>query len=346
MAEKREIGRTGVRVPAIGFGTAGIGDMPETYGYGVDEARALATVRAVLDDAGRRSSTAARNYGMGRAEERIGKVVRELGGWPEGRVLSHQARPRRADRAGSTRPRPGARWRRAWRRWASTGWTSCTCTIPSIRRGLDEIAGKDGALAELFRMRDEGLASAVGLAAGRIDVMMPLLRDWDFDALITHNRYTLVNRNAEPMIELAQELGIAVLNAAPYAAGALSKGASHGRYVYQEATSEMLAPVRRVEEICARHGVPLGAAALQFSLRDPAHHLDDLRRDQARAGAGDAGLGGLADRRGGLGGAPGPPLRHRRSGGDAGLQARVATRDRPARRCRRASPPGRPRGTC
>ena len=25
---------------------------------------------------------------MGRSEERIGKVVRELGGWPEGRVLS------------------------------------------------------------------------------------------------------------------------------------------------------------------------------------------------------------------------------------------------------------------
>ena len=31
----------------------------------------------------------------------------------------------------------------------------------------------------------------------------------------------------------------------------------------------MLAPVRRVEEICARHGVPPGAAALQFSMRDP-----------------------------------------------------------------------------
>jgi D-threo-aldose 1-dehydrogenase len=31
----------------------------------------------------------------------------------------------------------------------------------------------------------------------------------------------------------------------------------------------MLEPVRRVEEICARHGVPPGAAALQFSLRDP-----------------------------------------------------------------------------
>ena len=31
----------------------------------------------------------------------------------------------------------------------------------------------------------------------------------------------------------------------------------------------MLAPVREVERICARHGVPPGAAALQFSMRDP-----------------------------------------------------------------------------
>ena len=126
-----------------------------------------------------------------------------------------------------------------------------------------------GALAELFRIKEEGLADAVGLAAGRIDVMMPLLRDWDFDVLVTHNRFTLVNRNAEPMLELAGERGIVVMNAAPYAGGALSKGAHAARYVYQDPTEAMRAPVRRVEEICARYNVPLGAAALQFSTRDP-----------------------------------------------------------------------------
>ena len=119
-------------------------------------------------------------------------------------------------------------------------------------------------------MKEEGLAEAIGLAAGKVDVMMPMLRDWDLDALITHNRYMLVNRNAEPMIELARAKGISVLNAAPYAGGALAKGAaSYHRYVYQEASDAMLAPIARVEAVCARHGVPPGAAALQFSLRDP-----------------------------------------------------------------------------
>ena len=37
--------------------------------------------------------------------------------------------------------------------------------------------------------------------------MMPMLRDLDFDVLVTHNRLTLVNRNAEPMLALAPSGG-------------------------------------------------------------------------------------------------------------------------------------------
>lgn len=141
---------------------------------------------------------------------------------------------------------------------------------PEYASDLSDVTGRGGALDALMRMKEEGLARAVGLAAGRVDIMMPLLRDWDFDALITHNRFTLVNRNAEAMLQLAAARGVAVFNAAPYASGALAKGAaSQQRYVYQVATEAVLQPIRRVEEVCARHGIPLGAAALQFSLRDP-----------------------------------------------------------------------------
>jgi D-threo-aldose 1-dehydrogenase len=72
------------------------------------------------------------------------------------------------------------------------------------------------------------------------------------------------------MLDLAQERGIAVLNAAPYAGGVLAKGSSeYRRYVYQEASAEALDPIRRIEAVCARHAIPPGAAALQFSMRDP-----------------------------------------------------------------------------
>jgi aryl-alcohol dehydrogenase-like predicted oxidoreductase len=96
------------------------------------------------------------------------------------------------------------------------------------RRSLEqaEVTGRDGALGELFRIREEGLAKAVGLAAGKVGMMTPLLRDGDFDALITHNRFTLANRNDEEMLDFAQAKGIAALNAAPYAGGILAQGSS------------------------------------------------------------------------------------------------------------------------
>jgi D-threo-aldose 1-dehydrogenase len=254
-------------VPGIGFGTSGLGNMPATYGYEVAEERALATVRAVLalPDGFIDSS---RNYGFGRSEARVGAVVRELGGWPAGRVLSTKL-----DRDMETGRFDAAQARRSFEASLAALGVDRVDILhlhdPEHAADLGEIAAKGGALDELFRIKAEGLATAVGLAAGRIDVMMPLIRDWDFDALITHNRHTLVNRNAGPMLELAVERGVSILNAAPYAGGALSKGAGQGRYVYQEATDAMLAPVRAVETICDRHGVPIGAVALQFSLRDP-----------------------------------------------------------------------------
>jgi D-threo-aldose 1-dehydrogenase len=39
--------------------------------------------------------------------------------------------------------------------------------------------------------------------------------------------------------------------------------------MYQDAPQSLLTRARQMEAICKRYGVPLGAVALQFSLRDP-----------------------------------------------------------------------------
>jgi D-threo-aldose 1-dehydrogenase len=91
-----------------------------------------------------------------------------------------------------------------------------------------------------------------------------------FEAVITHNRYTLVNRSAESLLDVAAQRGVAALNAAPYGSGILAKGPdAYARYEYREAPSEMVERVRAMEMACREFGVPLAAAALQFSLRDP-----------------------------------------------------------------------------
>ena len=266
--EKTALGRTGLSVTKLCFGLGPIGDMPDTYGYSVEAERARDTVRAVFDSPVNFLDTS-RNYGFGRSEERIGEVIRERGGIPEGFVISSKL-----DRDMESNRFDGARARRSLDESLKALNVDKIQLLhvhdPEYASSLSDVTGPKGALAELFRMKEEGLAVAVGLAAGRVDIMMPLLRDWDFDALITHNRFTLVNRNAEEMMDYAQTRGIAILNAAPYSGGVFAKGsASHKRYVYQEASAETLEPVTRIESICAQHGIPPGAAALQFSMRDP-----------------------------------------------------------------------------
>jgi D-threo-aldose 1-dehydrogenase len=265
---RKKLGRTSLAVSRICFGTSSLGSMPDTYGYEVDAERARETVRAIFDSPVNFLDSS-RIYGFGRSEERIGDVIRERGGLPEGVVLSTKL-----DRDLTTNRFDAAQVRRSLEQsLRSLGLDRIHLLHlhdPEHVASLEEITGAGGALSELFKIKEEGLAEAVGLAAGDVEIMMPILRDWDFDAIITHNRFTLLNRNASDMIDFAVSRNIAVLNAAPYAGGVLAKGSdSFRRYVYQEASAEMLDPVRRVEAICARHGVPVGAAALQFSMRDP-----------------------------------------------------------------------------
>ena len=75
----RAIGNTGLSVHEICFGTSSLGDMPDTYGYSVAEERAYETIRAIFDGPVNCLDTS-NNYGFGRSEERVGKVIRERGG--------------------------------------------------------------------------------------------------------------------------------------------------------------------------------------------------------------------------------------------------------------------------
>ena len=129
---------------------------------------------------------------------------------------------------------------------------------------INEITGKGGALEELVKMKEEGLADAIGLAMGTVDMMFDILKQgWPFDTIINHNRYTLLNRNADEMFTWAHEKGIAIFNAAPYASGVLAKGSDKMPLIaYVPASDEDLEPVRAIEATCADHGIATGPAAL------------------------------------------------------------------------------------
>lgn len=265
--ERRAIGQTGLSVTPIGFGTAALGGMPDTYGHDVDEETARATVRAIFDSPVNLLDTS-RNYGLGRAEARVGAVIRERGGLPDGFVLSTKLdRDMDNGRFDADQARRSAE--ESLKALGVDRFQILHLHDPEHARDLTEITRKGGALDTLFRMKEEGLVQAAGIAMGRIDVLLPILRDWPFDVVLSHNRFTLVNRSAAPVMDLAAARGIAFFNAAPFAGGVLAKGsATVRRITYQDADDAALAPIRSIEAICQRNGVSPGALALQFSMQE------------------------------------------------------------------------------
>jgi D-threo-aldose 1-dehydrogenase len=266
--DKKPIGTTGLAVTDICFGTSGLGSMPDTYGYEVAAETAYKTIHAIFDGPVN-FLDCARNYASGRSEQRIGAVIRERGGIPPGFVVSTKL-----DRHLETTKFDAAQARRSFEESLEALSLDRIQMLhlhdPEHAADLSEVTRKGGAIDELFKLKEEGLADAAGLAMGNVDLTIALVQEYPFDVIISHNRYSLLNREAEQLFDIANSAGIAILNAAPFASGILAKGSAVTQKVtYQEGSEEDLAQVRAIEAVCAEYAIAPGAAALQYSMRDP-----------------------------------------------------------------------------
>jgi D-threo-aldose 1-dehydrogenase len=258
------LGKTNLRVTNLCIGCAELGSMPDSFDYSVPEPQALATLRACFRGPINFLDTAAI---YGDSERRIGIVLREIGGLPEGMVLATKA-----DRDAQTGDFSGEQIKRSvensLERLGLDRLQLVYLHDPE-HTSFENIMGNGGATEALLRYKEQGVIAHLGMAGGPIDLMIRYIETGAFEAVITHNRYTLLNRSAEPLLARATELGVAVLNAAPYGSGLLAKGPdAYPRYAYQSAPSALLDRARRLAAVCAKYSVPLSAAALQFSLRD------------------------------------------------------------------------------
>ena len=241
--------------------------MPETFDFGVGEERAFRTLEAALRSPINFIDTAA-SYGDGEGERRIGGVLKSLGGLPDGVVLATKA-----DRDLSTGEFTGDQMRRSVERslrlLGLDTLQLCYLHDPE-HESFENIMAPGGPVEVLSELRDEGVIEHLGVAGGPIEMEIRYVETGIFEAVITHNRYTLVNRTADPLLDVAAERGVALLNAAPYGSGILAKGPdAYARYEYQDAPEALVEKVRAMQKVCEEFGVPLAAAALQFSMRDP-----------------------------------------------------------------------------
>jgi D-threo-aldose 1-dehydrogenase len=261
----RPLGRTGLEVTPLCVGTGPLGNTPLEYTQFVPPEDAVATVRRVLAGPINFLDTS-NNYGD--AESRIGTVLRELGGVPEGFVLETKV-----DRDMETGDFSGDRVRRSVEESLERLGLERLGLVhlhDPENVGFEAAVGPGGALEALQALQAEGLIAHLGVAGGPIELLRRYIRTGAFTVVLTHNRFSLVDQSAEPLLAEAAELGVAVLNAAPFGGGILAGApAAKGFYAYRRASPETLARIDALEAACGRHGVPLAAAALQFPMREP-----------------------------------------------------------------------------
>src|SRR5260370_37746658 len=183
----RPLGTTGLSVPPLCVGCAPLGDMPDTFAYGVSEAQALATIRAAFAGPIPFLDTAA-SYGDGESERRIGLVVREQGGVPSGILIATKA-----DRDLWTGEFTGDQMRRSVERSLRLLGVDhlqlCYLHDPEHISFAAAMA-PGGPVDALRRLHDEGGIAHLGVAGGPIDLEDQLLAVHLFAARLSHHPST------------------------------------------------------------------------------------------------------------------------------------------------------------
>ena len=263
---KRALGSTGLLVPPLCIGTSELSNWTDFYANPPSEEEALAVVRAILDGPVAFLDTAS---GYGESERRIGVVLQERGGPPPGFVLATKV-----DADAHTRDFGAAQVRRCVERSLTLLGLERLQLVqfhdPEYSISFEQAMAPGGPVEALLKCRDEGLVDHLGIACGPIALALQYVESGAFEVVLAHNRYTLLNVAAGRLWDVAGRRGMAALNAAPFGGGILSKGpAASVKYAYRPAPLELLQRARRLEDLCAEYQVPLGAAALQFSMREP-----------------------------------------------------------------------------
>jgi len=129
-----------------------------------------------------------------------------------------------------------------------------------------------GGFRAMEELRDQGVVSAIGLGVNETEICAESLDHADLDVLMIAGRYTLLNPGGAAFFEQCRNRGVGVVAAGVFNSGILAKGTSGGtpHYDYAPAPDVVIRKVAAIERCCARHGVPLAAAALQFVLTHPA----------------------------------------------------------------------------
>lgn len=288
----RQVGRTDLRVTQLGFGTATLGDIRVR----VSEAQSAATIEAAWA-AGVGFYDTAPWYGRTKSEHRLGAVLRTKQrdsyalSTKVGRVFHRPTQPMEGEADAWAGPLPFELRFDYTRDGVIRSYEDSLQRLgintvdallihdldagyhgeDGVRAHLDAL-DSGGGFAALAELKARGEIKAIGAGINVTGMIPRFLERFPLDMFIVAMPYTLLNQAAlDGELQLCVEKGASVVIGAPFASGILAIGAREGAtYGYRPAEDDVMARARRIDEVCARYGVPLGAAALQFPFGHPA----------------------------------------------------------------------------
>jgi D-threo-aldose 1-dehydrogenase len=283
--EKRQIGRTALKVTTLGLGTATMGGsrIPITQSEGQ-------AIVAAAWEAGVRYVDTAPFYGVGAAEHRVGDALRDKDrdDWVLSTKVGRLLRPKTG-----TAPSPDGRLSpMPFKVLYDYGYDGIMRSVEDSyqRLGLARIdilyvhdigvyqhgpelneryltQLRDSGYKALDELRRSGVVSAIGIGVNESRVLIDALGFGDWDAFLLAGRYTLLEQAPlDDLIPLCVERGTSLVIGGPLNSGIL---AGRDTWNYDTAPPDVVARVRKLEAVCRAHKVPLPAAALQFPLAHP-----------------------------------------------------------------------------
>lgn len=238
--------------------------MPELYGYEVSQTSAEETVEAIFDSPIKFLDTS-NNYGAGRSERAIGNVIKRRG-LPKDFIVASKVD---ADQVTSefTAVRVRKSLEESLERLNLDYLPILYFHDPEYHISFEDAVAKNGPVAELLRIKSEGLVGNIGIASFPIDLMTQYVETGWMDIVLSHNRYTLLDRSALSLMQLCKDMSISFINAAAYGGGFLATEKYVEKYAYRTASSELLDAKDRLIEVCKNNSVALSVLSLQWSLR-------------------------------------------------------------------------------
>ena len=290
---RRRVGKTKLEVTTLGLGGAPMGGFRAT----ISDAEALALIDAAYDGGVRYFDTSP-YYGYGRSELRMGAALRQK---PRGEYLL-STKIGRVLHAMKPGEKPPADFRaNGLPGFAPVFDYSYDGVMRSLehshlRLGLAKIdialvhdvdfwttrdrdvlnqrfkTVMDSGFKALDELRKAGIISAIGVGINESDTSLRFIKAGDFDCMLLAGRYTLLEQGA--LAEFLPECvkrNVSVILGGPYNSGILTGGVRDDTtHDYAQAPAPLIDKARKIEAICKRHGVELGAAAMQFPLFHPA----------------------------------------------------------------------------